>query len=236
MNTLKKTLLLSLLLFLTPTHADNDKHYSPVGFFDIHVCHWPDRPLFLLALFSTTHYQNIESIKVYAPDNQLLTTVGMEKYRIIKDSKKVDKHVFMKQVELPEDPLDGWYKTRVTLTNGDIDETRDYVIISRMDKPKDLEPAHNTEIVAPLSYLRWSAVEGAMYYQVFIRDLWDEERLIFTSILTDKPYIKLPDGLIQADGWYSWKVHARDVNEHPLLGDFNHGSLSSEHQFTTAAQ
>ncbi|NOX08286.1 MAG: hypothetical protein GXP22_02140 [Gammaproteobacteria bacterium] len=230
-------LLISLLSINTNSLAeDNDKHYSPVGFFDIHVCHWPNRPLFLLTLFSTTHYQDIESIQVYAPDDRLLTIIGMERYRIIKDNKHADKRVFMKQVELSKKPLNGWYKTLVTLKNGVVDETRDYVIIKRMDKPKDLQPAHGTELTAPVSHLSWSAVDGALYYQVFIRDLWDEERLIFTSDLLDKPYAELPFGLIQADGWYEWKVHARDVNEDPLLGDFNHGSLSSVHQFTTANQ
>ncbi len=49
-----------------------------------------------------------------------------------------------------------------------------------------------------------------------------------------QPRLVLPRGLLKPGGIYAWRVHARDVNENILLGDFNHGSLSAEIQFTTA--
>ena len=65
-----------------------------------------------------------------------------------------------------------------------------------------------------------------------MRDLWDESKLIFSSKLLDKPSVQLPAGLLEAGGYYSWIVHARDLNEHFMLGDFNHGSLSATVHFS----
>ena len=42
----------------------------------------------------------------------------------------------------------------------------------------------------------------------------------------------LPAGLLEKGGYYSWIVHARDLNEHFMLGDFNHGSLSATVNFS----
>lgn len=83
--------------------------------------------------------------------------------------------------------------------------------------------------------LAWLAVPGAAHYQVFIKDLWDDGKIIHSSELVTKPRLTLPPGVIKADGSYAWLVHARDVNNHVLLGDFNHGSLSREVKFSTAA-
>ena len=66
---------------------------------------------------------------------------------------------------------------------------------------------------------------------MFIRDLW-KEKDIYTSELLDKPELLLPKGLLKAGGYYAWRVHARDVNEHALLGDFNNGSLTSHVTFS----
>ena len=231
MATLANKLLLGLTLVSFNAYAGVDKHYSETGFFDIHVCNWPDQPLFFMALFSTDQYAKIRSIEVFTPDNKLLTSIGMKRYRVIKRKNKSDKHVFIKQLEVSDDSLDGRYKARVTLNDGSIDETWDKVIISRMGQANQMEPAHNAEVNLPLTQLKWQAIEGARYYQVFVRDIWDEGKIIFSSKLLEQPFVALPKGLIEADGWYSWKVHARDINEDILLGDFNHGSLSVEHQF-----
>lgn len=224
---------LGLFLVMSNANAGVDNHYSKVGFFDIHVCNWSDRPLFLMTLFSTANYEKIRSIKVYTPDNQLLTQIGMVKYRILKRKNKTDKHVFMQHVAIPKDQANGWYTARVTLEDGTVDETKDYVIITTLDTPTQLYPAHESTVKAKGLRLQWAPIDGARYYQVFINDLWDAEKNILRSKLLDKPYLDLPQDLIQEDGWYAWRVHARDINEHPLLGDFNHGTLSSEHHFTT---
>ena len=51
MNSLAKKLLLGLMLVSFNAYAGVDKHYSKAGFFDIHVCNWPNQPLFFMALF-----------------------------------------------------------------------------------------------------------------------------------------------------------------------------------------
>jgi hypothetical protein len=49
-----------------------------------------------------------------------------------------------------------------------------------------------------------------------------------------KPELKLKPGLLKPGGYYSWRVHARDSNGNVLLGDFNHGSLSTPITFSLA--
>ena len=79
--------------------------------------------------------------------------------------------------------------------------------------------------------LTWEPVPGAGFYQVFIRDLWNDSKLIHTSKLLTRPELELPPGLLQQGGYYSWIIHARDTNSHILLGDFNHGSLNKSATF-----
>jgi hypothetical protein len=45
----------------------------------------------------------------------------------------------------------------------------------------------------------------------------------------------LPPGLIEDGGYYSWLIHARDINEDIKLGDFNSGSLSTPVTFSVDA-
>ncbi|NOQ69947.1 MAG: hypothetical protein GQ573_07565, partial [Gammaproteobacteria bacterium] len=39
---------------------DSDPHYNQIGFFDIHICNWPERPNYFKILFSSEKYQQIE--------------------------------------------------------------------------------------------------------------------------------------------------------------------------------
>ena len=132
----------------------------------------------------------------------------------------------MNEIDVPPGAPDGWYSTRVTLKDGKRHVARDYVILSSLPQVSGHVPAHETEVQAPPTRLSWDPPPGAGYYQVFIRDLWDEDRLIFSSKLLEEPVVQLPAGLLEKGGYYSWIVHARDLNEHFMLGDFNHGSLS----------
>ena len=52
--------------------SKQDPHYTEVGFFDIHVCNWPDRPPFIMALFSTLDFENITKVSVHTPSGDLL--------------------------------------------------------------------------------------------------------------------------------------------------------------------
>ena len=95
-----------------------------------------------------------------------------------------------------------------------------------VDCPQRRESCEQNELQEIPTQLSWDPAPGAGYYQVFIRDLWNEDRLIFSSKLLEEPVVQLPAGLLEKGGYYSWIVHARDLNEHFMLGDFNHGSLS----------
>ena len=91
------------------THADTpkDTHYIDVGFFDIHVCNWPNRKLFFMSLFSTPRYDEIQKIDVMDPDGQPLVQLDLTRYKVIKQEKKPEKHVFMKQLDVPEASKNG---------------------------------------------------------------------------------------------------------------------------------
>jgi len=221
---------------VNPSRADTpkDTHYNDAGFFDIHVCNWPNRKLFFMLLFSTTRYGEVQKIDVMDPDGQLLAQLDLTRYRVIKQENKKEKHVFMNQLDVPEASKDGWYTAQITLSNGAVYTAKDYVRILTMDRARGQRPGHDEETGGPPRELRWDPVPGAGFYQVFIRDQWNDDQLIHSSGLLTEPVLTLPPGLVKSGGMYSWVVHARDVNEDLLLGDFNHGSLSKPVVFSVS--
>jgi hypothetical protein len=106
------------------------------------------------------------------------------------------------------------------------------VILHTLPQAGGQVPANNEEVARIPAKLSWDPVPGANFYQVFIRDLWDDSKLIHTSKLLTRPELELPPGLLQHGGYYSWIIHARDTNSHILLGDFNHGSLNKPVSFS----
>lgn len=209
-----------------------DKHYNQAGFFDIHVCNWPGRPLFFMPLFSTKRFREVREIEVSYPDGSKLASLDLSRYRTISDKKSPEKRVYINQINVPTGAQEGWYSARVTLASGEVFEASDYVVISELLRATGHAPGNGQEVAAPPEKLTWEPIPGAGFYQVFIRDQWDDDKLIFTSKLLDKPELILPAGLIEHGGLYSWKIHARDVNEDILLGDFNHGSISKPVTFS----
>ncbi|HYQ71123.1 MAG TPA: hypothetical protein VET88_04235, partial [Gammaproteobacteria bacterium] len=126
-----------LVLLLVPalapasagTVAAADPHYGPAGFFDIHVCNWPGRPLFFMALFSTPRYAEIRSVEILTPRGALLTELDLKRFRTLKRDSKPDKRVFIQELDLPADAANGWYRARTRLANGDEFITQDFVIV-----------------------------------------------------------------------------------------------------------
>jgi len=213
-----------------------DRHYNGIGFFDIHVCNWPERPLFFMPLFSTPRFDEIDAIEVSYPDGRRLASLDLTQYRIIPDGKKnPEKHVFIKQLDVPPEAPDGWYTARVRLRSGEIQMASDYIVVSRLPRAGGQIPADGVEVPSPPASLTWDPVAGAGFYEVFIRDQWDDDKLIFTSRLLEKPELVLPEDLIQSGGLYTWTIHARDVNEDIQLGDFNRGSMSEPVSFSVAS-
>ncbi len=209
-----------------------DSHYTPAGFFDIHVCNWPDRPPFYLALFSTTRFNEIAAIEVLNPDGEHLFNLDLNRYRTIKRKGKPEKRVFMLHAPIPQQARDGWHQAKVVMKNGERILAKDYVEHILLGRATGQQPAHQAELQAPPTQLSWRAIDGAGYYQVFIRDLWNDGKLIHSSKLVKTHHYVLPEGLLQPGGCYAWKVHARDVNEDIRLGDFNRGSQSEWLEFS----
>jgi hypothetical protein len=213
-----------------PTH---DPHYTDAGFFDMHVCNWPERAMFFLVLFSTERFQEVKSIEVFRPDGRKLTNMDLTRYRLLKRKDKPEKHVFMQEIDLPADAADGWYRAQITLNNGQVYRAADYLVIYSMGIVSGMTPSQSTGEIAIPTEMKWSPVAGAPYYRVYITDKWDG-KVIYESKLLKENRLSLPPGLIKPDGSYSWRVQARDVDGNILFGDFNHGSMSAEAAFTTA--
>ena len=211
----------------------DDPHYNEVGFFDVHVCNWPNRPLFLLGLFSSSRYQELAKVELFTPAGQSLGLLDFNKFRLLEFKDKPKKKAFIKHFAIPAGAGDGWYRARIELKNGEVFEASDYVLIKSMARASGLVPPPGAEDVEIPKRLQWQTIAGAKYYQVFIRDLW-QGKSVYKSRLLSTPYLELPPDLLHAGGYYSWQVHARDVNEHILLGDFNHGSLIEPVTFSVA--
>ncbi len=211
---------------------DDDPHYTKVGFFDIHVCNWQDhKDLFFMILFSTYEFKNIDKIELFTPEKIRIGALNSEKYRLVLEKKKPEKRVFINTFDIPTNAGDGWYTSIITMKDGKQYEARDFVVVHKMGVATDLNPPDKAVLDTPPAKLSWKAIPGAKHYQVFIKDSW-EERIIYSSKNLSKPELVLPKGLLKHNGIYSWRVHARDVNENVLLGDFNHGSLNLPSTFT----
>jgi hypothetical protein len=71
-------LLLILLLPMTgQAHRNDDPHYTDSGFFDMHVCNWPDRAIFFMVLFSSIRYDTIRAVDVFTPRGKPLTSLDL---------------------------------------------------------------------------------------------------------------------------------------------------------------
>lgn len=232
MKGLKTQLCFSALLFPLLLSANSSAHYNEIGFFDIHVCNWPDQQLFLLTLFSTYEYKNVKTIEILDDRKRKFAELNLNKFRVI-ETEKGKKLAFLNHLKIPAGAGDGWYHATVTMKDGQTYQARDYVILDTLPQANGFQPGDDADITLPGKF-RWNAVQGAKYYQVFIRDFWDDEKIIFSSELLKEPALEIPEGILEPGGSYGWRVHARDTNEHVLLGDFNHGSLSREIRFSTA--
>lgn len=147
-----------------------DPHYNATGFFDIHVCNWPDRPLFFMPLFSTRYSNSVRHIEVLTPDNHVLGTLDLKRFRTIEQKGKPGKRVIINQVEIPAGATDGWYSARITLVDGRELTAQDYVEISGLAQATGQVPANESELALPRS-LRWDPVPGAFLSGVHPRSV-----------------------------------------------------------------
>jgi len=215
-----------------PEMLAQDPHYNAAGFFDVHVCNWPEKPPFFFVLFSSATYERIAGVTVFAPDGSTLVELDPERYRELKRAGRPDKRVMVAHVPVEGTAKDGWYEARVRLKDGTILHARDYVVIELMPQARGLQPAVGATVGTAVE-LRWDKVPGATHHMVYVRDLWDDRRVVYSSKPEPGTSVKIPPGVLRPDGWYAWRVHSRDANGHVILGDFNHGSLSPEQEFYT---
>lgn len=223
--------LLSATLLIIATQAGAaDPHRVKTGFFDIHVCNWPDQPLFFMALFSTKDYANVISVTIADANGRVLGDLNLDKFMAIRKKDKLVKKVFISHFDVNDAP-NGWYTATVKMKDGLVETAKDYVIAVEMPQATGLKPGNDHVITPDERKLSWKPVPGAKFYQVFIRDMWQGGKTIFRTKPIEKTEVILPEELLAEGGLYTWKVHARDINEHELLGDFNHGSLSPWYSF-----
>lgn len=210
-----------------------DPHRNELGFFDMHICNWADRPLFFKSLFSTTKFNDIEVMTVYSPDGEKVTELDMSKFIHLKRKGKPEKKVFLTDSDLPADSKAGWYTIKVKTKDGKEYSAKDYVVMNRLSRASVLSPADEAEDIEIPKELKWKPVPGATHYKVFMRDGYETTQILNSKLLKE-PRIKLKPGLLKPGGYYLWKVHARDVNENIILGDFNSGSVNKWMEFTVA--
>jgi hypothetical protein len=211
--------------------GEDDPHYTPAGFFDTHVCNWPENPRFLMALFSTSRFDELARVAVYSPNGSHLGDLDMGRFRAFKTKSGQAKRAFISSLDLPANAVDGWYRAEITLKDGSRFEARDYVIDHFMAQPTDIQPAPGAADVPATTELRWNPIPGAKYYEVFLRDEWAGTAATASGLLTEPRFVPTK-GLLQSGGEYVWRIHARDSDGNVLLGDFNHGSLSPEMSFS----
>ena len=219
---------------VTTVTSKADPHYSEAGFFDLHVCNWPERPPFLMAVFSTFKFNEVERLEIYRPDGILLGEIQLAQYRLIQLDGKPEKHAYISHLEIAGNVPEGWYTAIISMRDGSQVWAMDYVIFEMMQRAQNPLPPDQGEHVPVPGTLRWDPVPGAAFYQVTVRDMWNDGKTIFQSSLVKPPFVELPQGMLQPEGWYTWRIHARDVDGNIVLGDFNHGSLTRELSFTTA--
>jgi hypothetical protein len=212
---------------------ESDPHRNELGFFDLHLCNWPDRPKFYKSLFSSTRFSDISKMEIFMPDGKLLGQLNLDHYMKIEKKGKPEKRVFLNDIDVPEGAGTGWYYIRVTTHDGKIYQARDYVIMSPMRRVDYVSPVDGASETPMPGELVWKPVAGATYYQVYVREAFDNQLVVSSKLLNEPRYVFKPEEL-KPGGHYTWAVHARDVNEHILLGDFNHGSLSRKFEFSVA--
>lgn len=199
--------------------APNDFHHTVFGTFDMHVCNWPERAPFLVAVFATHRAQDIARIEVLRPDGRRLGDIPLARFELRSDQYG-ERQVFKTHLPLEKGAATGWYRARLHARDGGVIEARDYVDIKIMPQVRALQRR--------ASELRWQPLAGAAHYRVIVKDPWQDKKIVYKSDLLREPRLQLPLGSLEPNGDYVWQVHARDTARAAKWGEFNHGSLSPE--------
>lgn len=99
-----------------------------------------------MALFATYKYKNISRIEIFTPGNTKLGEISTEKYKVVIKKGKPEKHVFIGKFKIPKNTSNGWYRSVVTMKNGDQYEAKDYVIQARLGIASGIKPEAEAEL------------------------------------------------------------------------------------------
>lgn len=210
-----------------------DPHETAVGYFDLHICNWPDRPPFVVALFATADRAKVRRVEVLRPDGRRLGEVRLTTFESRIDEHGRERRAYKTFLPLPKDAPAGWYRARVTLRDGTVLQARDFLQVKILPQAQIVQPANGQDNLSRVPELRWRPVPGASHYRVFIKDAWADEEVFKSDLLTE-PRLRLPPGVLRSNGSYVWRVHARSVGDEAKWGEFNHGSLNTEASFALA--
>ena len=90
MNKKMEALVVCFFVLIATTNAfsENEKHlgdshYTASGFFDVHVCNWPDRAPFYMILYSTMQFNDIKSVEIMNGSDERLADLDLSKFKII---------------------------------------------------------------------------------------------------------------------------------------------------------
>lgn len=203
-----------------------DPHYTRAGYFDMHVCHWPDRPLFFTALFSTTRSDDLGSIDVFRADGKRLGALDLSYSEPVLGADGTAR-AFKAHFEVERDAPNGWYYAQVTLKDGRKFTARDYVSVQAMPWVELKTQLHNGEL-ASNDVISWTQLPQPAFYRVVVIDLIQNKKMIYKSDLLTESHFRLPPGIVKSDGLYMLRVHARNRTREAKWGDFNHGSMTAE--------
>jgi hypothetical protein len=208
---------------------DSDPHYSAAGFFDMHVCNWPDKGVFYMLVFSTVRHAEVQRVEVLDAAGRPVGDMDLNRYR--EHPKQKGKRIYITHLPLLEPARDGWFTARIHLKDGGIVTAGDFLVHTIMAYAGDMQPADQSTLASPPRELKWTPPPGSTHWTVTIRDTWDNDALVHATGTLTQPTLTVPDGVLKPGGAYAWQVHARDNNGNVLLGDFNHGSMSKVNHF-----
>lgn len=208
-----------------------DPHYTKAGYFDMHVCNWPDRPLFFVALLTTKQHRDIAEVAVMRPDGVSLGNIDLSRSEPLAGDGDVELRTFKTHIQIPPGSPDGWYMARIRLKNGSEFLARDYVNVRAMP-PVTITTPLGDDTPMQQRKVAWRPLPQTAYYRVIIKDPFQDKKIVYKSDLLTEPQFTIPPGILEKNGAYILRIHARNASGDPKWGDFNHGSMNAEVAFT----
>jgi hypothetical protein len=223
---------LAIAACAVPPAKTPDPHYTEAGFFDLYYCNWSDRPRFFKVVFTSTRFADVQSVEVFDPLGRPFASVDLDDFGVMKRKRPDDpeKRGYFQDRPVKGDELPGWYTARITMTDGRVIEARDRVELRAPEYPANLRAEHRDGATV----LRWDAPAGTVRYKVYVRDPWQDNRIVLESPLLARPEFEIAPGALAPGATYTWRVHARDAHEDPELGDFNAASMSTRSEVSVA--